>query len=422
MTDLAAFSGEREQLLAEVAHWNAVARRLTDLEAFAAPAAWASLERYLDVSLRARLEGVARSVALEAAQLRDALAEARTVGDLVAVRRRTMMVRQRYLRAETVIEFYGDAVNTRTNPRLAGLLRGLDVLAGDSMDIVLRPLGIETPPVLTYLDKGLGASILRAGVRLWDAASPSPTAAIKLTRHNLFRPTSLIHETGHQVSHLTNWNSELADALAGVMRPVSSFAASAWRSWASEVAADVYAFVLLGYAPTPALANVVDGPTPVVFRIREGDPHPFGWIRVMFNIELCRSWFGAGPWDELAQAWVRRHPLDNAPRESVALVRASALRLRELADVCTRAPMRAFRGQPLSALADPMRVRPAELRAFADRAGASLLTSSHLQRREPMRILAWLTLDGLDVRHEATAAANFERWVSQLGAQQPLAA
>ena len=48
-----------------------------------------------------------------------------------------------------------------------------DVLARLSMERVLVPLKREVPPVLTYVDKGLGASILRAGLRLWDGGSLS---------------------------------------------------------------------------------------------------------------------------------------------------------------------------------------------------------------------------------------------------------
>mgnify|MGYP006993421107 CR=1 FL=1 len=33
---------------------------------------------------------------------------------------------------------------------------------------LLDQLGKSTPVVLTYIDKGLGASILKAGLRLWD--------------------------------------------------------------------------------------------------------------------------------------------------------------------------------------------------------------------------------------------------------------
>ena len=48
-TQLAA---ERTQLAAEAAHWNAAAHTLADLDAIAAPAAWAALERYLDTQIR----------------------------------------------------------------------------------------------------------------------------------------------------------------------------------------------------------------------------------------------------------------------------------------------------------------------------------------------------------------------------------
>src|SRR6185312_9588987 len=69
-------------------------------------------------------------------------------------------------------------------------------------------------------------------------------------------------------------------------------------------------------SPPTALATVVDGGTPAVFRMLPGDPHPFGWIRVQFNAALCRSWFGPGPWDRMARVWARRHPLGRAEPEA----------------------------------------------------------------------------------------------------------
>ena len=312
------FATEQSALGTEVRHWRRASIALTDLEVLAAPAAWLSLESYLGLSIRSSLRSISTSVVAEADHLSAALAAARTAAELRAVRTGLLKLRQRYEQVETVLDFYGDAVNTRTNPRIGAVLRGLDAIAVDSMDRVLRPLGIPTPPVLTYLDKGIGASILRSGARLWDA-SLSPVAAIKITRHNLWRPTSLVHETGHQVAHLTGWTEELGSALYSRLAPVSVVAAESWRNWASEVAADVYAFVLLGYAPLPALATVVDGPSRKVYRMPFGDPHPFGWVRVLFNAGLCRSWFGPGPWDDLARAWINRHPLEFASREEFQL-------------------------------------------------------------------------------------------------------
>jgi hypothetical protein len=396
---------ERATLEAELRHWTAAVRALADLDAFAPPAAWAQLETYLGRSVRDSLTGTVTRLALQADRVGLDLAAATNVVHLARVRHALLALRQRYVRVETVVAFFADAVATRSTSRLGAALRGLDALAVDSMERVLRPLGIDVPPVLTYLDKGLGASILRSGARLWDA-SLSPVAAIKVTHHNLWQPTSLVHETGHQVAHLTGWTAELAAAMHDLLAPEAPLAAVKWRDWASEVAADVYAFALLGYAPLPALATVVDGTTPAVFRMLPADPHPFGWVRVQFNATLCRSWFGPGPWDRMARVWARRHPLERADPEAAEVARQSLPYLGALADVCTRAPMRAFGRKPLCALADPRRVSPAELTLLARRAGPALYTSSYLQRLEPLRILAWTVLRAGAADVPTTALAN----------------
>ena len=41
----------------------------------------------------------------------------------------------------------------------------------------------------------------------------SPVAAIKITQHNLYRPTAIVHETGHQVAHILKWTEELEQAV-----------------------------------------------------------------------------------------------------------------------------------------------------------------------------------------------------------------
>lgn len=401
------------QTLAELTHWRLAVDALADLDAVASPEAWASLESYLQQGVRVRLTGVVAALAQEARAL-EQLASAGGAPD--TVRTGVLRLRRRYLQAETVLDFYGDAVNTRTNPMLRALLRGFDTLAGDSMEASLRPLGIPSPPALTYVDKGLGASILRAGIRLWDAAHPSPAAAIKLTRHNLSFPTAMLHETGHQFGHLTGWNAELGEALHATLLPRSPEVAALWRSWASEVAGDVHAFAQAGWVPLPALANVVDGTTESVFRIRLGDPHPFAWIRVQFNVALCRRWFGNGPWDDVGEAWRRRHPVDAAGPATAAVAEISVAALDDLVDVCTRQPMRAFGGAPLARLLDPRRVHPQALRDFEQQAGGSLTTSSYLRRRESLRILAVLAARTLtDPAHADEHRTRLQTWVSDLG-------
>ncbi|MEV0343879.1 hypothetical protein AB0H49_33200 [Nocardia sp. NPDC050713] len=412
------FATESAALASEARHWRRACAGLGDLEVSASPAAWRELESYLGLSVRTNLSAQAKRLTAQADRTIFTIQGATSPADLRTARTELLALRRRYQRAETIVDFYCDAVNTRTNPRTAAVLRGLDALAVHSMDQVLRPLGIDSPPVLTYLDKGMGASILRAGVRLWDA-SLSPAAAIKITRHNLVQPTSLVHETGHQVAHLTGWTKELAAVLYEAIAPHSAVAAAAWQGWASEVAADVYAFCLLGFAPVPALATVVDGASHQVFRMMPGDPHPVSALRVQFNVALCRAWFGAGTWDSLGQRWLARHPLARASSEVRAIISASLPLLPTLAEVCTRVPMRAFQGVPLSALADPRRLSPHELNRLADRAGASMYTSTYLQRLEPMRILALTVLRGLEA---PTAPTEMETWLRRMGGDRAAAA
>ena len=115
--------------------------------------------------------------------------------------------------------FFADAINTRTNPKISGYLKAFDILAYRSMAMLLDQLGKPTPSALSYFEKGIGAAVLRANVRLWDGTGVNPVAAIKITHHNLLRNTALIHEAGHQAAAVVGWNEELAAMLDGV--PVS---------------------------------------------------------------------------------------------------------------------------------------------------------------------------------------------------------
>jgi hypothetical protein len=160
----------RLQVARQVAHWQIAVVGLRDLDNFAAESAWRGLEGYLDVALRAHLAGAAEQLARRAEALAAELRAATTAAELDETRAHVVQFRRRYLQVETALHFFGEAINSRTTPRLGALLRACDQLAVRSMQAVLVPLRRDVPPVLTYVDKGLGASILRAGLRLWDGA------------------------------------------------------------------------------------------------------------------------------------------------------------------------------------------------------------------------------------------------------------
>jgi hypothetical protein len=404
----------RFELTGEGAHWRTATVGLADAENFAAAQAWRALEGYLGIALRRHLDELVRGVTLELDAVDADIRSARTMADLRRVRGRLQRFRRRYVQAETVLEFYGHAVRSRTTTRLAELLRACDVLATRSMDKPLRPLGIAPPPVLVYIDRGLGASILRAGLRLWDGGSPSPAAAVKLTRFNLLRPTSMLHEAGHQVAHLTGWNGELTEALrTGIP---DTLVGQLWAGWATELGPDLLAFANAGYGAVAALHDVVGGETAQVFGFPMGDPHPIAWLRVLVGVEMCVRSYGAGPWDALRQAWLVTHPPSAAPAEVRPVLERSVAQLPRIVELGLQTRMRAFGGRALADVVDPTWVSPAALAALERSAGGALLTSRHYLTTEGIRLLARSALE-VAVRPERAGdtAREFEAWMRRLG-------
>jgi hypothetical protein len=285
------------------------------------------------------------------------------------------------------------------------------------MVAALDQLGRTTPPVLTYIDKGLGASILKAGLRLWDGSTENPAAVIKIVRHNLYRPTSLIHEAGHQVAHIVGWNEELAAALASGLSGEPGEGANMWASWASEIAADAFAFVHTGYAAVAGLHDVLAGNDVFVFRYRDYDPHPVSYIRVLLGIEMCRQFYGPGPWDDLALSWTRSYPLENAESTVRESLRRSLPLVPRVVEILLRTPMRAFKGQSLIALLDPTRVSPQTLMDLERQAGPALYSSPHWVWVEPVRLLALTGFRAAIMPDQvAEVLKQQEAWMLRLGA------
>lgn len=373
-------------LLIQANHWLEAARRLLDLDALAGSSAWKGLELYVQPNLRKELQ---RSVQQLVGNGEAMLAQVQEKG--VPYRRRMQLVEQfkrAYCQVETLLDFYADALCTRTTPETTAMLKACDYIAGHSMRLLLEPLRIPTPAVITYIDKGMGASILKAGLRLWDN-SENPVAAIKIVRHNLLRPTALIHEAGHQVAHLTGWNDELAAALRLGLKKYGEAFAGSWAAWAPEIAADIFAFVHTGFASVAALHDVVDGNSRDVFRYSAGDPHPISFLRVLIGTECCRQAFGPGIWDHMRKHWMQKHPVTAARPPAETLVRASLPVLPEIVHLLLHFPFRGFRGKSISQCVDVAAVHPASLERMANTYGASFYTSAPLLLQAPLARLAW---------------------------------
>jgi hypothetical protein len=376
-----------DDLERQVQHWLESARACLDAESFASRAAWESVERAVGLPVRTQMARTVDELIRvgQAAETSVRVARTQPTG-LPSAQAAVEAFRRRYLQVETTLDFFGQAVNSRTSLRLASTMATLDRLAHRSIAVSLEPAGLVVPPVLTYIGEGLGASIIRVGIRLWAPGTVNPVAAIKIVRHNLFRPTSLFHETGHQVAHLTGWNDSLREALGRDLGDDPALQAM-WQPWSSEISADVYAFALTGYASVAALHDVV-ADSRTILRWPLGDPHPVGYLRVLLGVAMCREAFGSGPWDRLEAALVQANPLSRAEESVAPLLRRSHERIDRLARTCLSSPVPGLGGRPVTAVVDPQQVSPRALDGLERSAGPALWTSPHWRQAEGIRIVA----------------------------------
>ncbi|MCW3463505.1 hypothetical protein [Chitinophaga nivalis] len=404
----------------QITHWLQAASRLSALDHLASLNAWQGLDNAIVQSLRKSLQtGIAEVVGL-GKSLAVQLELSKDQQEWNMLRKGVITLRNKYLMAEETIHFFTVAVNSRTTPNVAALLRACDILCVKSMEALLKPLGKEAPLVLTYIDKGIGASILKAGLRLWDG-NISTVAAVKITQHNLFRPTAIIHETGHQIAHILNWNEELADGLRKGLHSYPPQVGMAYAGWASEIAADAFAFVHTGYAAVAALSDVLSGEAFTVFAFRAKDPHPISYVRVMMNIAMCKAFFGTGPWDDLATAFENDYNIDRAEYLSVPLIRSCMEAMPEVINIILRNKYRAFGGQSLSQLIPPAAVSPKELNKLEYIAGPALFTSHAWISKECLRLLALIGYKiGTGQGDLAALYKLQEEWMIKLGFSIPL--
>src|SRR5215212_8724672 len=237
--------------------------------------------QYLDPPQIAAIENafLIRTTALKAhlVEIKRQFVQIENIEDLRRLQRKQQGARDHYFSTERVFDYYVDLLHTRSERGLGPILRGCDKICYTSLQLGLQTLGLEIPNLVCYQDRGEGASIMKAGIYLWDGQT-NPAAIIKVVRSAIPLPrlTSILHECGHQAAHMTNWNRELADLLYTTISAEggSAHLASMWSSWASEIAADFWALHQSNFASVLGLSEVVTGSSDRVFRVIVGDPHP----------------------------------------------------------------------------------------------------------------------------------------------------
>ncbi len=398
-------------LLRQAIHWKLASERLLKVEDLASPNAWYGIDNTIANTLISSFRASINQVLSQANSLISSIEK----GEVKDLHKQIIRLKNNYIRTEQTIHYYSFALNSRVNPKVASLLRACDLLCKKSMDELLRPLGKQSPYVLTFLDKGVGASILKAGLRLWDG-NVSPVAAIKITQHNLFRPTSIIHETGHQVAHILGWVEEVKIVINEELKNVGRHVVRIYSSWSSEMVADAFAFAHTGYASVSALHDVISGSKDSVFNFNEFDPHPISYIRLLINTAMCSISYGSGPWDELEFIFKELYDLKTSTNVNKGIIESCSQHVVKIANILLKHKFACFGNNSLSAIINPIRVSPTELHRMELIGGSAIWTSHSWLTREPIRLLS---LNGLKIATSTNDPSKLyqlqENWMTKLG-------
>jgi hypothetical protein len=232
------------------------------------------------------------------------------------MQRRFTLVRLSFGVVLEQFEIFSGALTQRSEHGTGVWLAGLDAVAYDALR--LEGDYYETPPVICYLDRGIGAAIRRVRTRL-PGGQLNPVAIIRVPRERMVGSgiaSSLIHEVGHQGAALLGVMPSLREAIRNTPRaPHDERAWMLWRRWSSEIIADFWSVATLGVCATMGLINVVSLPRFFMFRNNENDPHPIPWIRVKLSCAMGARLHPDPQWSVISEIWEALYPKQSLSAE-----------------------------------------------------------------------------------------------------------
>lgn len=240
--------------------------------------------------------------------------------------RRFVFLRLRFNAVLSQLDLFNQVITQRSEAEQGVWLSGLDVVSADALAL---PGYYDAPPVICYLDRGVGAAIRRARTRL-PGGGENPVAVIRVPRERMIGSgiaSSLIHEVGHQGAALLGLVPSLQPVLQAKQRQTDeSLVWRLWERWISEIVSDFWSVARVGVVSTLGLIGVVSLPRPFVFRLNFDDPHPVPWIRVKLSCAIGDALYPHPQWRRVAELWESFYPvaaLDDERRDLLARLEAS---------------------------------------------------------------------------------------------------
>jgi hypothetical protein len=283
--------------------------------------------------------------------------------------RRFTILRLRFNAVITHFDMFDNVITQRSENEIGLWLSGLDVVSADAL--LIEKGYYEAPPVICYLDRGIGAAIRRARTRM-PGGGDNPVAIIKVPRERMVGSgiaSSLVHEVGHQAAALLDLVESLRPVLEDMrqQRLAEQEAWQLWKRWISEIVADFWSIARVGIASTLGLIGVVSLPRAFVFRLNADDPHPTPWIRVKLSAAIGQALYPQPAWEDLVRLWESYYPIKRLSEGQQQLLRLLENTIPSLVEVLVNHRPKILRGRALVDVLDlPLR-DPARLRALLDR-------------------------------------------------------
>ncbi len=278
--------------------------------------------------------------------------------------RRFCFLRLRFNAVLTQLDMFSDVITQRSENENGVWLSGLDVVSADALAM---PEYYRMPPVICYLDRGVGAAIRRARTRL-PGGGENPVAIIRVPRERMIGSgiaSSLVHEVGHQASVLLR--------LIPSMRPVlqeqgrRSGEAQTWMlfdRWISEILADFWSIARVGVVSTLGLIGVVSLPRPFVFRLNLDDPHPMPWLRVKLSCAIGNALYPHRQWRGIAEMWESFYPLASLDEERRGVIAKVQAALPEFISLLVNHRPKSLNGRTLREVMETEARQPEQLAAY----------------------------------------------------------